>query len=211
MERRGLGPPASSLRATARRGAALVLVAALVGACGGKRKAAGGDAGAAAPARTARALDEAGLAALAGVELAGHPIEVVRRGPDFGAIVHAPAAGNVAATVTISACVTCTPLELARWEAERPTLTTLLAPGSSDHLAIERTDKRGWPLVEVRARRTIEGAPQVVVLALWNDGVTQLIASCEQPGAVEAEDLCVLLVEACALAYLPVLAPAAPP
>ena len=157
--------------------------------------------------RTARKLDEAALAALAAVTIEGHPVEVVRHAPDFGAIVHAPAAGNVAATVTISACVNCTPMDGARWESERPALTTLLAPGPNDHLAIERIERSGYPLIEVRAKRVIEGAPQAVALALWNDGTTQMIASCEQPGNVEAEDLCVLLVEACALAYLPVLAP----
>jgi hypothetical protein len=191
-----------------------IVVIASLAACGGKKKAredvavqAAADSGEAQ--RTARKLDASALAALAAVTIAGHRVEVVRRAPDFGAIVHAPTtAGNVASTVTISACVTCKPLTAAAWEAERASLTTLLAPGSTDTLTIDRAERGGWPVIEVRARRTLEGAPQAVVLALWNDGATQLIASCEQPGAADAEDLCSLLVEACALAYLPVLAPA---
>ena len=60
--------------------------------------------------------------------------------------------------------------------------------------------------MELRARRTIEDAPQALTVALWNDGTIQLLASCEQPGADQAERACLSLVEAAALHYLPALA-----
>jgi hypothetical protein len=164
-----------------------------------------GDAGVASPTGpTARTLDDAGLAALAAVTIPGHRVEVVRRGPDFGALI---GVADMMASLTVSACVTCKPLDGPRWEAERAALTAIMAPGPGDRLAIERVSRGGWPLVELRARRTVEDVPQAAVLALWNDGVVQMIVSCEHPGGDQAERACVALVEAAALAYLPALAP----
>lgn len=179
-----------------------VLIVAIIAACGGKRPAPGHDAGRAAAeesAPAARPLADAG-AALAAVTLAGHTIDIVRRGPDFGAIV---SGSGVAATVTISACVACVPIDAARWQAERPALMAVLAPAPGDSLSIDRVERGGRSLILIRARRTIEGAAHAIAQAHWNDGSTQLAASCEATDG----DACARLVEAAATAYLAALAP----
>ena len=188
---------------------ALIAVAVLLatGGCGGKHEQARPrDAGPEAPSagRTARPLDDAGLAALAAVAVDTYRVEVVQRAPDFGAVIRA---GDVAATVTVSRCVTCTALDAAAWEAERPGLAATMAPAPGDRMIIERVEHAGQPMIEVRTRRTVEGVAEATVLGVWNDGVIQLIANCEQVGDDDAERACSELVEAAIGTYLPVLAP----
>ncbi|HVV82075.1 MAG TPA: hypothetical protein VHE35_03305 [Kofleriaceae bacterium] len=181
-------------------------LAVALAACGSKKPARHRD-DAAVPAAgvKARVLDDAGLAALAAVTVDTYTVDVVQRGPEFGAVIRG---GAASATVTVSGCLTCTPIDLARWEAERASLTALFAPAAGDTLALAAVDRAGRPVIEARARRTVEGAPEAFVFDTWNDGTTQLVASCEQPGGADAERACSELVEASTEAYLPVLAPA---
>lgn len=187
----------------------MIVVAALLaaGGCGDKHRQApprDADPRGASAGRTARPLDDTGLAALAAVAVDTYRVEVVQRAPDFGAVIRA---GDVTATVTVSRCVTCRALDAAAWEAERPGLAATMAPAPGDRMIIERVLHADQPMIEVRTRRTIEGVAEATVLGVWNDGVIQLIANCEQVGADAAERACSELVEAALATYLPVLAP----
>ncbi len=160
----------------------------------------------AASGRTARALDDAGLSALAAVVVGPHRVAVVRRGPDeLGAVI--TAADGTRAVVTIDRCLTCPAMDAAAWERDRPALTALLAPGPGDTLAIARVDGDAWPRIELRARRTVEGVAEALVQTAWSDGATQLRVTCERTGADDATAACAALVGAATAAYLPTLAP----
>lgn len=202
--------PASALRPVAVVALGALIVAVAIGCRDGKSKeqlAATAPADDAGPPR-ARALDADGLAALAAVSIGTHRLDVVRREPDaFGAIL---SAGAEMAAVTITRCLTCRALETKAWEAERAGLAALMAPAPGDTLTIARVARGPWHLIELRARRTVEGVVQVLVAMTWNDGAVQLWSSCERAGADDAELLCAALVDAAALAYLPVLVPDLP-
>lgn len=157
---------------------------------------------AAAPAAKARPLDDPGLAALAAVTISGAHIHVAQREPgQFGAIV--TAADGTSATVAVAGCFDCTALDVAAWEAERASLSALLAPAPGDTLVIDRVEP--GPSIRLRAHRTTEGVPESLVLLRWNDGATELAVTCSHLGADDTA--CATLVATAMTAYLPALTP----
>ena len=192
--------------------AASAVVVASAG-CGGKRQpstrvedaavAPAAAAAAAAPSAGAKArpLDDAALAALAAVAITGMRIDIARRGPgDFGAVITAD--DGTSATVTVSRCAICAPLDVATWERDRAAWTTLLAPAPDDTLMIDRVDL-GAPFIRLRAARTIEAIAESLVSLHWNDGSAQLWLTCARP---DSDEPCATLVTAAAPRYLTALA-----
>lgn len=129
-----------------------------------------------------RPLTAAVLDRLAAVSVPGAQVELAARGPADLALVVVGAEAR--ATLTASACLTCTAPDLAAWEAHRPALEALwgaeAATGAADaSLTIAALDAAGQPAISVDVRRG-EGRP-TAHLAHWNDGVTQLQVVCEAP------------------------------
>ncbi|MBE7451299.1 MAG: hypothetical protein HS111_21110 [Kofleriaceae bacterium] len=134
----------------------------------------------AAPARPPRPLDAARVEALAAVAIADHEVTVVRRGvAELAAVV--TAADGTRVTVTASACLACTPIDLAAWQARQPELAALWAPAADagDELALTAPTIGGDAVIAVDATRHHDGETRRTYQLHWNDGVTQLAAICE--------------------------------
>jgi hypothetical protein len=162
--------------------------------------------------RTPRPLTAASLDALAAVALPGHEARVVARGAADLALA-ITAADGTRAIVTASGCLGCVAPELAAWQARRPSLAALWAPGAESEppmnearLAIASIDLgRGDHAIAIDARRADGTA---VAIAHWNDGATQLQASCEQAAPpAEPPSPCAALVGAALAAALAALPP----
>ena len=131
-------------------------------------------------ARRPRPLDRALVDHLAAVTVAGSEVTVVRRSDaEMASIVAAP--GGVRVTVTASACLACTPMELPAWEARRAELAALWAPvdGAGDKLALSAERVDGHTVIAIDAARTVDGELRHTYQLHWNDGATQLAAVCE--------------------------------
>jgi hypothetical protein len=167
------------------------------GPAGGGGGTGGGGGGAGSVARTPRPIDARLVAALAEVAIPGNEVTVVRRGAaELAAIVAAPT--GVRVTVTASACLACTPVELAAWEARRAELAALWAPAvgmsadaggtgmdrgsEGDRMEIGMVELAGQRAVEVSAVRVMDGETRHTVQLHWNDGATQLAVVCESEG-----------------------------
>lgn len=98
------------------------------------------------------------------------------------------ASDRTRALVTVSACLGCVALDLSAWQARRPELAMLWAPGAEAEpstteaqLAITALPLGGGERAILIAARRADGT--AVTVAHWNDGATQLQAVCEQPAA----------------------------
>lgn len=150
-------------------------------------------------ARPPRPLDAALVDQLAGVAVAGSDVKVVRRSDaEMASIVAAP--GGTRVTVTASACLACTPIELAAWEARRAELAALWAPveTAGDKLALSAETVAGRTVIAIDASRIVDGELRHTYQLHWNDGATQLAAVCEAEG-------CAPTASASLAAYLAVL------
>lgn len=196
-----------------RRRLALLFVAGVAGAgCSGRSRDAGP--GPASPpaadgerrgARPARPLDATTLDALAEVRVPDREVQLVRRGDhDLAATVSASDGGR--ATVTISACLGCLPMDVAAWRAREPELAALWAPrgaGAGDHLTIDAVPLAGATAIAVRATRADGDAVHQLHQLHWNDGTTQIAVVCEARGPVDAgAPACAATAEAALAAYL---------
>lgn len=176
----------------------------------GGRAAAAAD-GAGSPTVRARPLDGAALDALAAVTVAGHEVTVARRGArDLAAIIAAP--GGPRVTVTVSACLACTPVALPAWEARRAELAALWAPADAagDALTLSAPTVAGVTAIAVDARRTLDGERRHTYQLHWNDGTAQLAAVCEtsapaRPDAGATPDDCAAETAAAFAAFIDVL------
>lgn len=165
---------------------ALVVVAA---ACRGGRKARAVDDGgatldAAAPPVT---LTPAVLDRIAAVTVPDHTVAVLARGERDVAL--AVRKDDLRVLVTVAPCLACTPIDLAAWQAQRPALAALWAPGAEQlppaagaALTIAPIAIGAATAMTLDARRGTAGA---AYLAHWNDGVTQAQAVCELAVAPE--------------------------
>jgi hypothetical protein len=136
--------------------------------------------GTVAPARRPRPLDAALVDQLAAVKVAGADVTVVRRSDaELASIVAAP--GGARVTVTASACLGCTPMDLAAWEARRAELVALWAPqdAAGDTLALSAERIADRTVIAIDATRTVDGELRHTYQLHWNDGATQLAAVCE--------------------------------
>jgi hypothetical protein len=127
-----------------------------------------------------RPLDAALVDQLAAVTIAGSDVTVVRRSAaEMASIVAAP--GGARVTVTASACLGCTPIDLPAWEARRAELVALWAPVDSagDKLALSAESVAGRTVIAIDASRTVDGELRHTYQLHWNDGATQLAAVCE--------------------------------
>jgi hypothetical protein len=132
------------------------------------------------PGRAPRPLDAALVARLAAVTVAGSDVTVVRRSDaEMASIVATP--DGVRVTVTASACLGCTPIDLAAWEARRAELAALWAPvdTAGDKLALSAEKVAGRTVIAIDAMRTVDGEQRHTYQLHWNDGATQLAAVCE--------------------------------
>jgi hypothetical protein len=138
-------------------------------------------------ARPPRPLDAALVDQLAGVTVTGSDVKVVRRSDaEMASIVAAP--GGARVTVTASACLACTPIELAAWEARRAELAALWAPvdAAGDKLALSTETVAGRTVIAIDASRTVDGELRHTYQLHWNDGATQLAAVCEAAACAPA-------------------------
>ncbi len=138
-------------------------------------------------ARAPRPVTPALLDAVAAIAVPGHDVQVLTRGPTDVALA-ITAADATRAIATASACLGCVGLDLAAWQARRPELATLWAPGAEAEppttearLAIAALDLGGGAHAVLIDARRADGT--AVTVAHWNDGATQLQAICEQPAA----------------------------
>ncbi len=137
--------------------------------------------------RPARPLDAALVDQLASVTVTGAEVTVVRRSDaELASIVTTP--DGVRVTVTASACLACTALELPAWEARRPELAALWAPldAAGDKLALTAEAVAGSPVIAIDASRTVDDELRHTYQLHWNDGATQLHAVCEAPACAQA-------------------------
>jgi hypothetical protein len=154
--------------------------------------------GASAQPRAARPLDAALVDQLAAVTVTGSNVAVVRRSDaELASIVAAPDGTRV--TITASACLGCTAIDLPAWEARRAELVALWAPvDTSDKLALAAASIAGHTVIAIDASRTVDGELRHTYQLHWNDGATQLAALCEVPA-------CAAAATAAMAAYLDVL------
>lgn len=143
--------------------------------------------GASGHSRPPRPLDAALVDQLAAVTVAGSDVTVVRRSDaEMASIVSAP--GGTRVTVTASACLACTPIDLPAWEARRAELAALWAPVDSagDKLTLSAETVAGRTVIAIDANRTVDGELRHTYQLHWNDGATQLAAVCEAPACASA-------------------------
>lgn len=137
--------------------------------------------------RAPRPLDAALVDQLAAVTIAGSDVTVVRRSAaEMASIVSAP--GGARVTVTASACLGCTPIELPAWDARRAELAALWAPvdAAGDKLALTAETVAGRTVIAIDATRTVDGEQRNIYQLHWNDGATQLAAVCEAAACAAA-------------------------
>lgn len=137
--------------------------------------------------RPARALDAALVDQLASVTVTGAAVTVVRRSDaELASIVTTP--DGLRVTVTASACLACTAIELPAWEARRAELAALWAPvdAAGDKLALSAETVAGSPVIAIDASRTVDDELRHTYQLHWNDGATQLHAVCEAPACAQA-------------------------
>ena len=134
-----------------------------------------------------RPLDAALVGQLAAVTVAGTEVAVVRRSDaELASIVSVP--GGARVTVTASACLGCTPIDLPAWETRRAELAALWAPvdTAGDTLALSAETVAGRTVIAIDASRTVDGELRHTYQLHWNDGATQLAAVCEAPACAAA-------------------------
>lgn len=172
------------------RACSLVL-ALVVGAtaCRGGRKARAVDDGGAAldAARAPVTITPAVLDRAAAVTLPDHAVVLLARGERDLAL--AVSKDGVRALVTVAACLACTPIDLAAWDAQRPALAALWAPGAEQVPPLAGAALTIAPIA-IGAERAMtldarRGTVSAAYLAHWNDGVTQAQAVCELAVAPE--------------------------
>ena len=174
-----------------RHRSALALVAVALMSCRGRRAAPStkdADAGVRdAAVVPGRALTAADLDRLAALAIAPYSVVVADRTDHDLALVVVDGPRRI--SLTASSCLGCIAPTVAAWEAQRPSLAALWAPGTESapplpgaRLALAAVDVGTQRAITIDARRG-DGAPTAFV-GHWNDGVTQVQAVCED-GPIE--------------------------
>ncbi|MEZ4403867.1 MAG: hypothetical protein R3B06_27840 [Kofleriaceae bacterium] len=199
-------------RSTISLSAMLLLGLAASGCRGRAHRAAPRDAGGDGPLprEPGRPLTAAAIDRLAALTIADAQVAVAARSDDDVALVVTRA--GLRATVTASACLACPALDLSAWEALRPSLAAVWAPGSDQPspppgVALTLAALTTPPAIVLDARRG--DGQRAAYLAHWNDGVTQLQVLCEEAtGApVDRPSPCAPLVAAVLTPAVAALAP----
>ncbi|MBK9035845.1 MAG: hypothetical protein IPL61_32120 [Myxococcales bacterium] len=170
--------------ATCARAAVLgLLIGAALGGCRGRRRPPP-DAPLAVDAPPPVVLTPALIARLASLAVPGHDVRVLARGERDVAL--AVSAGDVRATVTVASCLACVAIDVAAWQADRAALAALWAPAaeagpaaSGAALTLAALALADTTAITIDARRGAGAG--ATYTGYWNDGATQVLATCEVP------------------------------
>ena len=163
----------------------------------------------AAPPIAAIALDPAALARAAAIAVPDAQVWVLARGDRDLAL--AVTAADARVTVTIAGCLRCVPIDAAAWAARRAELIALWAPGvdaappvDGASLTVEVRPLAATATIAIDARRGAGAG--ATWIGQWNDGATQVVATCELPAlAAGAPSPCAVRVDAALTAVLAAL------
>lgn len=155
------------------------------------------------------ALDAAALGRAAAIAVPAAQVRVLARGDRDLAL--AVIADDARVTVTVAGCLRCVPIDLAAWTARRAELVALWAPGvdavpplDGASLTVAVRPLAGTSTIAIDARRGAGAG--ATWIGQWNDGATQVVATCELPTlAAGAPSPCAGRVDAALAAVLAAL------